>query len=123
MSVWTHVAGIVRIDGLAGVTPIPDIGYTCDFDDDEETWDRCNVPCGSEGSLHVDLWINPDAHALARFVIHVFGDLRDFDDEAEIVAYFDRLTDGQMVRQGCFTVDIEGQGQSTYTYTENGWTS
>jgi len=123
MSQWTHVAGIIRIDGLfiPGVDEkIPNLGNTCQFEDDESVWGLCDVPCGSEGSLYTSLYINPDTSMLARYVATIWGDLRDWGsvagDTEVIVDYFNRIVKGHVVRGGCFTVDVEGQAIFTYIY-------
>ena len=120
MSIWTHVVGVIRFDGLSFAgTPEPDCGFTCDFEDNEDTWDRCNIPCGSEGSLQISKWINPEGSALARYTYSIFGDLRDYDDEKEIIDYFNRIVKDQMIRQACFTFQVEGGDSHIFYYDNN----
>lgn len=107
MSIWTHVAGIIRVDAILNLTEKPIYSY--------------NVPCGSEGSLDVSLWENPHSSDLAKYTISIFGDLRDYDDEEEIIDYFTRITKGQMIRQACFTLEVEGATPRTFIWDEKGF--
>ena len=83
MSVWTHVAGTIRIDDL-GVL----IGQLTDFLKVfiRDTWthpnENGNMPTGSEGSLDVEVIERNEEELAAYFkTVAVFGDLRDFDKE------------------------------------------
>lgn len=83
MSVWTHVAGTIRIDDL-GVL----IGQPTDFLKVfiRDTWTHPNkngnMPTGSEGSLDVEFIERNEEDSAAYFkTISIFGDLRDFDKE------------------------------------------
>lgn len=83
MSVWTHVAGTIRIDDL-GVL----IGQPTDFLKVfiRNTWTHRNkngnMPTGSEGSLDVEVIERNEEDSAAYFkTISIFGDLRDFDKE------------------------------------------
>jgi len=121
MSTWTHVAGVIRFDGIAGLGDKgPDMGDTVSFDDDETAWENCDVPCGSEGSLQYAKWTNPDNSCMARWTVSVFGDLRDYGNEADdtqvIVNYFNRVIKDKMVRSGCFIIRVEYQAEFTYRY-------
>ena len=121
MSIWTHVAGVVRIDGIAGLTPEPQFGNTCTFYSDPDDWDKCDVPRGSEGSLQYSVWENPQGSHAAKYTVSVFGDLRDFDSVEEIVSYFNRISEGQIIRQGMFSVEVEGQETKNFIYSEDAW--
>lgn len=122
MSVWTHICGVIRFDGIKGLTPAPELGNTCGFEDDEAAWDDCNVPCGSEGSLQYSVWDNPDDSCMAMSTVSFFGDLRSYEDVDEVVAYFERITTGPLVRQGMFSVHVEGQKPRTFIHGDDGWT-
>ena len=79
MSVWTHVAGVIRVDCIRGMTKKPDFDKIFV----RELWDEnssglCNMPMGSEGSLDFRVIENPNKNALAAYTVVVFGDLRDF---------------------------------------------
>ena len=121
MSQWTHVAGVIRFDGLLNMTPKPNLGKTVVFEDPEEKWDKCNVPMGSEGSLEHNLITNPHESSMAKWVATIWGDLRDYDNADEIIEYFKRITKGQMVRNGVFTINIEGSPDRTFIHGENEW--
>lgn len=119
MSIWTHVVGIIRFDGIVingKGTPFPDCDNVVDYDDDNEKWDKCNIPCGSEGSLNISYWENPDGHQLARWVVSIWGDLRDYSNEDEIIEYFNRITNKRSIRQACFTMYVEGGCERTFVF-------
>ena len=121
MSVWTHVCGSIRFDGIAGLTPEPDCGIPYTFDDDEVQWSKCNIPCGSEGSLTISVWNNPYESSLASKTISIFGDLREYQNEQEIIDYFERITKGQMIRQAFYTFHVEGKEARNFVYKDEGF--
>lgn len=104
MSVWTHVLGSIRFDGLSGIDPVPDCGKTCTWEDDETAWNECNVPCGSEGSLIISMWESPPDSGRDTYVATIFGDLRDYDDDQSIIDYFNNITNGRSINQAFFTI-------------------
>lgn len=65
-------------------------------------------------------WANPDNAAVAKYTITIFGDLRDYDDEHEIISYFNRITIDQDVRQACFTFQVEGKSGRTFVWEDDG---
>lgn len=110
MSTWTHVAATIRFDAIripGFPNQRPDLGKTCDFDDDYAVKDACNVPCGSEGSLQVHLWENPHRSHAAAYTAMIWGDLRDYSDVDEVLGYLTRITDGRMIRQGVAEIAVE----------------
>jgi hypothetical protein len=38
------------------------------------------LPMGSEGSLNMSIWINPNTSSMANYTVNIFGDLRDHTD-------------------------------------------
>jgi hypothetical protein len=117
MSKWTHVAATIRIDGIRSLLGRePDLGSTCEFDSPRSDWDACDVPRGSEGSLQHSLYVNPQAYHLAAYVVTIWGDLRDYEDVGEILAYLERVTKDQLVRQGIAHVEVEGGPSVVYSY-------
>lgn len=99
MSMWTHVAGSVRLDDLSFLTNKPNtaetieeiLGPICLFED----WnDNTRLPCGSEGSIEYKVYEN-EGNSIAKFNINFFGDLRDYSssDIEEIVEWFNKLND------------------------------
>lgn len=121
MSTWTHIAGVIRFDGLAGISKDPVLGNTVKYEDKEDAWDKCDVPMGSEGSLEYTIRRNPDPSCMALNVVTIFGDLRDYDDTDEVIAYFNRIVEGQMVRNGVFTVEVESGESRQFVYTDESW--
>lgn len=124
MSIWTHVAGIIRIDAWPGIDPEPDfdeiIGRECLYESDDIVWKEmsnhpdCFLPKGSEGTLQKSVWINPYPSA-ARYTVSVFGDLRDHYSPNEIIRWFEkvckRINDlGYWIRNAIITAENELNG-------------
>lgn len=126
MSNWTHVAAVVRIDGIELLGNRPDpykiFGKECLWDDICEVWEDADnypedyLPMGSEGSLQMSIWENPDKESLASTTVTIFGDLRDHDDPQEIVDWFKEKLKRVCVRQATITVKNERNGTVNWTY-------
>lgn len=125
MSVWTHVAGIVRVDGIVCFSEIDFdkvFGKECSWGSDKDTWNDADLnpddymPMGSEGSLEKSVWINPDTYCMARYTVSIFGDLRDYDDSKAIIEWFENSCDKVTVRQAVLTIEVEGQEPIVYRY-------
>lgn len=125
MSNWTHVAGIIRVDGMAEQDFDEIIGKECLWGSPREVWEdvRKNpnkyLPMGSEGSLHKSIWENPDKSCLASYTISIFGDLRDHYSTSEIIDWFKSKCKELWVRNAVITVNNELYGTETYTYKES----
>lgn len=112
MSVWTHVAGCIRVDSFPFMTQ-PDFKKIFI----KELWDekddgKCNMPSGSEGSLDYRIIRNPDPHAMSAYTIVIFGDLRDFgkEDKDEIINWWNRvLKECGMIRQAVLQAIFEDE--------------
>ena len=146
MSVWTHVAAVFRIDGLKVGMDGPRINgyvtpdwdevtkkaiYECDWLTEDsyeqrrmrDDWNEYRehperfMPTGSEGSLQRLVWVNPDKHSMPRWVVTVFGDLRDYDDPEAIHKWFDEVCSRCYIRQAVCHCDVSGP---TYTW-EHKW--
>ena len=136
MSNWTHVAGVVRVDAIRGLDgmsadKIRDIlGKEVHFDSETAVWDDYDkhpeeyLPCGSEGSLHMSIWENPNTSQIPAYTVSIFGDLRDHDSAMEIVKWFrtktfvlDAVSCG--VRNACVTADNEYNGNETWAYNDD----
>ena len=134
MSQWTHVCGCIRYDALriAGmpfntIESIKElIGNPVSYEDSQEKWDICNVPCGSEGSIQFVFWQNPQLNHAAAFTVGVFGDLRDFglEDVCKIKEWFNKVTKtkGVMVRNAILEICVEFREPIIlrYEYEEEG---
>lgn len=130
MSVWTHVAGVIRVDDIRLDNYLPNfdkiVGKECLFKSSENIWrDMENnpndyMPCGSEGTLQKSVWINPDKSSMAAYTISVFGDLRDYEEPQPIIDWFIKVCDRfGWIRQAVITVDTEGQEVLNYVYKNN----
>jgi hypothetical protein len=116
MSQWTHVCGAIRIDGLEflgkniAVELSNNFGNTVSFDDPEEDWDFCNVPCGSEGSIQYDIQHTGDDNSISWGVVYIWGDLRDYCNNEAIYQWIRKACESKsyFIRSCCVKIDIEG---------------
>ncbi|MCP3681274.1 MAG: hypothetical protein GY861_01160 [bacterium] len=126
MSQWTHVNGSIRIDALRIIgMPQPNLKElfkTASFEDDSAVWDNCNVPIGSEGSIAVSIWENPSDSAVTAYTVGIFGDLRDYEDEEEIVKWFTDIIEnkGLMIRDAIISIKIEYKDNTAYGVDDEG---
>jgi len=129
MSRWTHVTGMIRVDGLRISKELENIQMEKDikkllgepknyeaieWDDDGNP--NTKVPCGSEGSLNYEIHLNTNFHQISAGYISIFGDLRDFggrDDIMKIHDWFENACRGLLVRQA--VVEISDEYRETPT--------
>lgn len=126
MSNWTHVAAVVRVDDIivisGGLDFTKAFGKECLFDSPMEEWKKYDehpeeyLPMGSEGSLHMSVWRNPNESSMAAYTVSIFGDLRDHDSVDEIIDWFKGKCKQLFIRQAVITVENERYGTKTYTY-------
>ena len=122
MSTWTHVAGVIRVDALRGITKTPDfekifISLTWEHDNKD-----CNMPMGSEGSLEYKVLENPNPDCLAAYNIIIWGDLRDFGvaEIQDIKEWWDRvLKECGWVRQAILQVQPGDGDRVILNYEED----
>lgn len=116
MSIWTHVAGIIRIDdtrfGGSNVKKIKELI--------EE-----GLPYGSEGSLKFEVYEPAEKRSIAAYVVSIYGDLRDFDSSLEIIDWFkgvcckiDEMKSDDIIsiRQAIITSRTEGRKSENWTF-------
>jgi len=115
MSIWTHVAGVIRIDGFNSKTKEDfekilgkEINWEDDWDDLRLKYNKF-LPNGSEGSLNFTVWENPEENSLDCNTITIFGDLRDYDNIKEIEEWFKEIlyNSGLMIRQAIIAIECE----------------
>ena len=126
MSNWTHVAAIFRVDSLRLDNHRPNFtkifGKELNYNDAREVFFEAEdhperfLPCGSEGSLEMSVWENPDPCCVAAYTVSVFGDLRDHESVEEIINWFDAKCKMLSIRQAVITVDNEWNGTQTKAY-------
>lgn len=136
MSNWTHVAAIVRVDGIPGMVNLNKLatsvfGKTCLWEDNPSIWnDQEKNPdkylyMGSEGSLQMSVWKEPNDDFMCLGNISIFGDLRDDDDAQAVVDWFQkRLSKLDMnkndypafIRQATITAENECNGTVNWTF-------
>lgn len=129
MSQWTHVNASFRLNSLGRIDDdalIKIFGKSVDYyhmneieyDDDWEVKDKEKyLPIGSEGTLEMSIWHNPNKSSMASTTVSVFGDLRDFDSFDEIEEWFNRCCDsfGSFgIRQAVCQVGVEGCGTKVF---------
>ena len=118
MSQWTHVNASFRLDSIGY---IPDerieevFGKEISYDDlydYDETSTVKTLPMGSEGSLNISVWHNPDRCCMASTTVTVFGDLRDYGGDSDIEKlkeWFNNCCNEFMVRQAIMQIQDEWQ--------------
>lgn len=124
MSQWTHVNASFRLNSLGSYISDEEIydvfgrhvGFNdlCDFDEEYKT-----TPMGSEGSLDIHIWHNPEADHVASTQVSVFGDLRDFGEDGDIEMlkkWFYDCCSKFSVRQAVIQIDGCSKGETVYTY-------
>lgn len=134
MSQWTHVAGIIRVDGvgnLIGLTHEDEkgrleelLGHTANYDSPREDWDKCNVPCGSEGSIQYKVEMTGKPDDVVRGHVSICGDLRDYENVKEIENWFrgvlEKIHDVKgasaqrypfIIRDAVMSIDVEFSGR------------
>lgn len=126
MSIWTHVSGCVRIDGLSILGDDMEakissaFGNTCDFDDPRETWEACTVPCGSEGSVQYKIAHTGDENDMAWGLVYIWGDLRDYSDVDEICQWIKKACADLWVRGCAVSIKVEGGRSAVIVLNEYG---
>lgn len=136
MSQWTHCTATFRIDTFErDLTPEKLESLIGKPQGHGRPYIECGdvkvLPCGSEGSLEYSIYESPDESLMAAYVLTVFGDLRDYDDDKALVEWFEEACSHFMIRQAVITIDVEYQktvfgsvvgeiGDDTYnfSYTE-----
>lgn len=109
MSQWTHIAGTIRIDCFdhEGVEEqIKNVlGKTWKYGDDVAPCIEY-APYGSEGSIQYTITENPEEASIAAFVVTVYGDLRDYDDDKKIITWFEKACNAFLIRQAVITIEV-----------------
>ena len=129
MSQWTHVNANFRLNSLDRIddeTIIKVFGKEVDYydmmkieyDDDWEVKDKEKyLPMGSEGTLKMSIWHNPNKSCVASTTVSVCGDLRDYGSFDEIEEWFNRCCDdiGNFgIRQAVCQVSVECLGTKIF---------
>jgi hypothetical protein len=131
MSQWTHVMATMRfcympkekiVLGEPEFWDVYDKGYTQLVEQVREYRgergggkDCINIPTGSETSLMYNVW-----HSYEHTNISVWGDLRDYDDEEEILTYFTKICNGQYP-DGILEIHVEGTPMKIFKYISGKW--
>ena len=118
MSIWTQVAAVFRVDGFRiDSSQQPDFhrifGRELRYNDPGEVWNEYNLhprrflPCGSEGSLQMSVWENPDKNCLDAYTVSVFGSLRNYEDAEAIRTWFVNCCRKCSIRQAVIDIEVE----------------
>ena len=123
MSIWTHVAGIIRVDSIREIEELDFteiFGKELEYDDsnfgDAENHPDQYLPFGSEGSLKMIIWDNPNKHQMAAYTVSIFGDLRDYDEPEKIIEWFKNKCSKLLVRDAVITARSSDSEPVTWTY-------
>ena len=131
MSQWTHVNASFRLDSFGRTEDeelINIFGKSIDFyhmdeieyDEDWEVKDKDKyLTMGSEGTLEMSIWHNPNESCIASTTVSIFGDLRDYGDYEEIEKWFNKCCNafGSIgIRQAFCQVNVEGFGTKVFQY-------
>lgn len=136
MSNWTHVAGIIRIDAVRLEDETVEeatrmfenyFGKELRYHSEDELWYEADehpekfLPFGSEGSLTMSVWVNPDLDSITSYTVSIFGDLRDHDDPDAIIEWFEGKCKSEYiyVRNACITVENDLHGSRFWNYTDD----
>lgn len=127
MSVWSQVAMIFRIDyidwngnGELNFEEIFGKTYSWEKREDYQLNPDSYLPMGSEGSLDMAVWVNPDKCCVDRYTVSIFGSLRDHEhkDVEELIEWFNKKCERLEPRQAVLTIDNNLMGTITKTYCE-----
>lgn len=133
MSWWTRVSGIVSVYNLGHDLNFEDIfGKECNYSLEEWMHDPEKVdaafedyrehpekylPMGSEGSLHMSVWENPDLEDANAYVVSIFGNLRDWQYPEAIITWFQSKI-GLILGKGCGIRSAIIEADNGIIYTE-----
>jgi len=134
MSIWTHVAGCIRIDGFIDQSGSEDgevtekinssMGKIINFADKDYT---TTIPCGSEGSLKYKWLRNDHSGATNIGQILIWGDLRDYSNVDEIEKWLTEIVTNLdknhfYLRDGIVSVDVESDEEKfIFNYSGKTW--
>lgn len=127
MSVWSQVAMIFRIDyidwngnGELNFEEIFGKTYSWEKREDYQLNPDSYLPMGSEGSLDMAVWVNPDTCCVDRYTVSIFGSLRDHErkDVEKLIEWFNKKCERLEPRQAVLTIDNNLMGTITKTYCE-----
>lgn len=118
MSVWTHVAGIARIDSfdvIPNETFEEKIGYVVKWESASWEWDLANTkpelftPFGSEGGVNYSIIENKEEGSVDKYCVTFYGDLRNYDDVDAVECWFEKILyeSGFMIRDAVLSIDLE----------------
>lgn len=130
MSQWTHVNASFRLNSFRRIEDEELINifgksvdyYNMDEVEYDENWEVKDkekyLPIGSEGTLEMSVWHNPNESCIASTTVSVFGDLRDYDDFDEIERWFNRCCGVCSIRQAFCQVEVEGLGTKVFQFQD-----
>ena len=134
MSNWTHVAGIIRINGFDCFCELDEylkkydnyemcvremvydtVGHHVGYGDDPDDIPMPHLPMGSEGSLNIEITVCP-INYLEIAIVTIYGDLRDDDSAKDIVEWFKGICKKFWIRQAMITATNGWFGTESYVY-------
>ena len=131
MSQWLQVAAVARIDDFRD-SPVSAedaakmfekvFGKECSWEtgDFEDAFNHPEnyLPMGSEGSLTMSVWVDPDISTLAAYTVSIFGSLRDrgSEDADEIIDWFKNKVSSVMTRNAIIDIGVEFDSHKVWVY-------
>lgn len=129
MSIWTHVAGIVRIDSfdiIPDETFVEKIGNIIKWESPSWEWDLAEkkpelfTPFGREGGINYNIIENQEKGSIDKYCVTFYGDLRDYDDINAIENWFEKILYESefMIRDAVLSIDLEFGEKRIVSYNE-----
>lgn len=128
MSIWTHVVACARIeyygldsDSIFGMERPTVSGSSREVSEDFYKHPERYLPSGSEGTLRKIVCHNPDPFDTGKYIISIFGDLRDHYDPDGIIDWFRKKLEHEdlYVKQAVITVENDRYGVRTWAYIDD----
>ncbi len=127
MSIWTHINGNIILEEIAFNSPSfqpISIGNEAQFEDDEDIWNQCNIPSGSEGSLYLRYSETFKTKSQRYTNITITGSLRNFsykNQKDTIINWLNnlKLPSNSFIRDGIISIEFEDEAKHVYHYDIN----
>lgn len=134
MSQWLQVAAIARIDDFRFDSVSVEeatkrfekvFGKECSWEtedfEDAFAHPELYLPMGSEGSLEMSVYVNPNVSCVDSYTVSIFGSLRDrgIKDAENIIDWFKDKISSLPIRNAVIDVGVEFVGHRVWVYTSD----
>jgi hypothetical protein len=121
MSIWTHIAAIIRVDSVGHIVGVPDGTVEVGI---KSIVKQSPIPSGTEGPAHWRFMRIESEYSPVFGNIVFWGDLRDYDDAVEIQEWLHDIiktleSGGLGVRGFAGSIEVEGAGLYAMYMTRN----